>query len=88
MSGPATMAGTDSGPASVRSADRSVGTAYQEGDPWDSTVPPCESSRQHVSDLLALIRQHVFNPSAAPADALIDIRDALREFAGEFADQE
>ena len=50
-------------------------------------LPPCESSRQNV-ELLALIRQHAFNPSASPADALIDIRDAIRQYDGEFADQE
>jgi hypothetical protein len=52
-----------------------------------SNLPPCDQSRQNV-DLLVLIRQHAFNPSAAPADALIDIRDAIRQFDGEFADQE
>jgi hypothetical protein len=44
-----------------------------------------------VADLLSLvdtIRQHAFDVSVPPGDALIDIRDALREFAGEFADQE
>ena len=55
------------------------------------TVPPSEPTCQHVSDLLALvatIRAHAFDPSVPPGEALIDIRDALREFAGEFADQE
>ena len=52
-----------------------------------SNLPPCERSRQN-DRMLALIRQHAFNPSAAPADALIDIRDAIRQFDGEFADQE
>jgi hypothetical protein len=46
-----------------------------------SNLPPPEPSRQDVFDLLALIRQHAFDPSRPPADALIDIRDALREFA-------
>jgi hypothetical protein len=50
-----------------------------------------EPERDVIADLLALvatIRAHAFDRSATPADALIDIRDALREFAGEFADQE
>jgi hypothetical protein len=44
-----------------------------------------------VADLLVLvatIRQHAVDVSVPPAESLIDIRDALREFAGEFADQE
>jgi len=53
-----------------------------------SNLPPCEQSRQNVFGLLALIRHHAFDPSAAPADALIDIRDAIRQYDGEFADQE
>jgi hypothetical protein len=30
----------------------------------------------------------MLNPSAAPADALIDIWDAIRQYDGEFDDQE
>jgi hypothetical protein len=44
-----------------------------------------------VPDLLALvatIRAHAFDRSATPADAMIDIRDAIREYDGEFADQQ
>jgi hypothetical protein len=41
-----------------------------------------------VDDLLATIRAHAFDQSVPPAEAMIDIRDALREFAGEFDDQE
>jgi hypothetical protein len=53
-----------------------------------STVPPCEPTCQHVADLLATIRQHAFDVGRAPAESLIDIRDAIREYDGEFADQE
>jgi hypothetical protein len=53
-----------------------------------SIQPASEPSRQNIFDLLALIRQHAFNPSANPANALIDIRDAIRQYDGEFADQE
>ena len=52
-----------------------------------SNLPPCEQSRQNDA-LIALIRRHAFDPSASPTDALIDIRDAIRQFDGEFADEE
>ena len=54
-----------------------------------SNLPPSEPSRQ--DDLLAClrtIRRYAFGRSASPADALIDIRDAIRQYDGEFADQE
>jgi hypothetical protein len=60
--------------------------AYQEANPVATNLPPCESSRQH--DLLSIIRQLAFSPGAAPADAVIDIRDAIRQYEGEFADQD
>jgi hypothetical protein len=46
-----------------------------------SNLPPPDPNRQNVVELLALlttIRQHAFS-AAPPAEALIDIRDAIRQ---------
>ena len=38
--------------------------------------------------LVDTIRQHAFDLSVPPAEAMIDIRDAIREYNGELADEE
>ena len=54
-----------------------------------TNLPPNQPTRQ--DDLLvclATIRQHALDLSVPPAEQLIDIRDAIRQYDGEFADQE
>ena len=56
-----------------------------------SIQPASEPSGHNVDVLLVLlqtIRRHAFNLRVPPADALIDIRDAVREYDGEFIDEE
>jgi hypothetical protein len=53
-----------------------------------SIQPASEPSRQDVIDLLATIRRHAFDVGRAPAESLIVIRDAIREYDGEFDDSD
>ena len=82
------MSGTEAAPASATNTDRDLGTRLtRRRIPWAQPAT-VRVDLARTSSCSRSSARHAFNPSAAPADALIDIRDAIRQYDGEFADQE